>query len=143
MKSREARLAVMLPARLRIAGAWSDVRIRNISSRGMLLEVADPPLPGCYVEVSRGRDRYTASVAWTEGTLCGVQVQERIEIAALTGAPSPRPKATMKRSKSAAISTGRGKGRAFPMARLVKLVLVCLGVASVGARRRKASSPAG
>src|SRR5688572_14642222 len=89
VKFRETRMAVMLPARLRIAGAWTDVRIRNISSRGMLLEMANPPLPGCYVEVSRGRYRYTARVAWTDGNRCGIHIDGKIQVGALTGSASP------------------------------------------------------
>src|SRR5687768_8417517 len=132
VKSREARMAVMLPARLRIAGAWTDVRIRNVSSRGMLLEIADPPLPGCYVEVARGRYRYTARVAWAEGNLCGIHIDGKIQIAALTESASPRLVSAVPVPKSAGISAGR-EARIFRIARRARLILVRLGQTAAGA----------
>lgn len=85
MKSREPRTAVLLPARLRVDGTWIDVRIRNVSSRGMLLEFTSPPPRGRYLEIARGHDRYSARVAWSDERTCGVQTREPISIADVTG----------------------------------------------------------
>ncbi len=132
-------MAVTLPARLRIAGAWTDVRIRNVSSRGMLLEMANPPLPGCYVEVSRGRYRYTARVAWAEGNLCGIHIDGKIQIAALTGAAPPRLMSAIPVPISGGISADRKSGLSS-LAWWLQFNLVRLAHAAVA--RRKLLPPA-
>ena len=134
-------MAVMLPARLRIAGAWTDVRIRNVSSRGMLLEMASPPLPGCYVEVSRGRYRYTARVAWADGNRCGIHIDGKIQIAALTESASPRALSDTRVPRSARIPTGR-EAIFFSFAKRIQLALVHLALTAAKAvARRKVSPP--
>ena len=135
-------MVVMLPARLRIAGAWTDVRIRNVSSRGMLLETVNPPLPGCYVEVARGRYRYTARVAWAEGNLCGIHIDGKIQVAALTGSAMPRLASVTPVPKSAGISASRKAGLSS-IARRLQLALGRLGqMAAAAVARRKLLPPA-
>ena len=54
MIKREPRHDVDLPARLRGDESWSDVCIRNVSSRGLMLLIDNPPQRSTYIEVRRG-----------------------------------------------------------------------------------------
>lgn len=87
MKPREPRRKVLVKARMRLDGAWGDVCIRDISSRGLLLQGALPPPRGTYIEVFRGRHIIVARVVWTKDRSFGVQAQDRINIDAVVGEP--------------------------------------------------------
>ncbi len=84
MKNRENRRNVFLKARMRNAEGWRDVCIRNVSSRGLMIETLDPPPPrGTHVEVRRGDQTIIARVMWTKGQRCGAYAQDRIGVEAL------------------------------------------------------------
>lgn len=93
MKRREPRLPVLINARMRVTVSWADVSIRNISSRGMMLEMPAPPPRGTYIEIARGPLRITARVVWTEGSRCGLQTRERIDLGSLAHGREPEPAA--------------------------------------------------
>jgi hypothetical protein len=131
MKSREPRKAVILPARLRTAGGWGDVRIRNISSRGMLLKVSNPLVRGSYLEIARGRYRYSARVAWTEGNQCGVQIRELIDIGGVTGEASS-PAVSVHHGTWKRGSAERRKSMVRRPSRVIEFALVVVGLATAG-----------
>jgi hypothetical protein len=54
LKARQERRRVLIPARIKQGAGWTDVCIRNLSPRGLLLHGQSPPRPGSYVEVRRG-----------------------------------------------------------------------------------------
>ena len=87
MKAREPRRKVLIRARMRVGGVWGDVTIRNISSRGLLVEAASPPTRGTYIDVRRGRHIIIARVAWTGDREFGVQTQDRLNVDAVIGEP--------------------------------------------------------
>lgn len=72
---------------MRLDGVWRDVCVRNISSRGMLLQAGSAPHRGTYVEVYRGKHVIVARVAWSKDNRFGVQTQERLNIQAILGEP--------------------------------------------------------
>jgi hypothetical protein len=87
MKSREPRLTCVIKARMRLDGTWKDVCIRNISSRGMLIQAASELPRGTYVEVYRGRHVIVARVAWSKDHRFGIYTQERLNIDAVLQEP--------------------------------------------------------
>ena len=87
MNPREQRLKCMIKARMRLDGVWKDVCIRNISSRGMLLQAGSPPPRSTYVEVYRGRHVIVARVAWSKDTRFGIHTQERLDVSSIIGEP--------------------------------------------------------
>lgn len=91
-KTREPRLAVMIQARMRCGAAWKDIFIRNISSRGMLVQAESPPAPGTYVEIRKASETVVGRAVWRGGRHFGVRTQDRVNIDALLGAAQvPQP----------------------------------------------------
>lgn len=80
MKKREHRIATGASARLRHGLSWSDVMVRNVSRRGLLLELHNPPARGTFIELRRGRTVVIAQVMWSRDDLCGVRAQDVIDI---------------------------------------------------------------
>ena len=78
MRGREPRCAVCIPARMFADATWIDVTIRNVSSRGMLLETSAPLKRGTYLEVRRGSAVIIARAVWTSGQALGAQTQDII-----------------------------------------------------------------
>src|SRR5688500_17678950 len=76
---RNKRSLVLIAARLRIGGELLDVRLRNLSCNGALLERDVPPSVGSEVVFERGDTIAPARVAWVSGTRFGVQFDQPIE----------------------------------------------------------------
>lgn len=87
MKPREPRVKCVIKARMRVDGGWTDVCIRNISSRGMLLQAGSPPRRGTYLEIYRGRHVAVARVAWTKDRSFGIHTQDRLDVQAIINEP--------------------------------------------------------
>lgn len=86
-KPREARRSVMIAARMRSGSSWSDVCIRNVSSRGLLLSAEMAPSVGTYVEIRRGSMAIIGRIAWNKAPFFGLRAQDRIEINHLISEP--------------------------------------------------------
>jgi hypothetical protein len=69
------------PARLNSDGRWQNVCIRNSSSRGMMVEVENPPPRGHYLEVRRGAHVIVGRVVWSTGYHAGIVTQDRLQVA--------------------------------------------------------------
>lgn len=76
---RNKRSLVLIAARLKVTGESVDVRLRNLSCNGALLERDVPPPVGSPVVFERGDTVAPARVAWVSGTRFGVQFDEPIE----------------------------------------------------------------
>lgn len=87
-------------------GAWSDVCLLNISSRGLQLQSASPPPRGSYVEIRRGHLVIIARVAWTKGHRFGVRTQDCLPIEAICSEPG--------KSEPAKSDAGTGDRRSAP-----------------------------
>ena len=70
---------------MRTGASWSDVCIRNMSSRGLLIETASPPARGTYVEIRRGSDLIVAQSVWVGDRRCGLRAQGRLAVDAFLG----------------------------------------------------------
>jgi hypothetical protein len=83
MRPREDRRRVVINSRLRCGVHWLDARIVNLSSRGLGLTAASPPVAGSYVEIRRGAHLIIARVMWVSGLRFGVKTQDRVPVDAL------------------------------------------------------------
>jgi hypothetical protein len=85
MKAREPRHKVLVRARMQAGGGWHDTCILNVSSRGLLLQAAAPPVTGTYLEIRRGGHVIMARVMWTKTHRFGVKTQQLVRLDAITG----------------------------------------------------------
>ncbi len=86
LKSREPRRSVNITVRLKGEHGWENARIRNVSSRGMMIHCEAPPGRGSYVEIRRGSYVVVGRIVWAAEGSFGLQAQDRIELAALAAA---------------------------------------------------------
>jgi hypothetical protein len=100
---------VLIPARLKQDAGWSDVCIRDISPRGLLVQGGSPPRRGSYVEVRRGGHVIIAKVAWAKEQQFGLTTQDLLPVDALIH----QPNATFGRSQPESSSATEEK-RAVP-----------------------------
>lgn len=68
---------------MKAAADWHDACILNISSRGMLLQAAEPPVRGSYLEIRRGPFVIVARVMWAKSHRFGVKSQDVLPIDAI------------------------------------------------------------
>lgn len=80
MRKREHRIATLAPARLKHGLIWSDVMVRNVSRRGMMLELRNPPARGTFVELRRGKTVVIGQILWARDDQCGLRAQDVIDI---------------------------------------------------------------
>lgn len=59
---------------------WSDVVVRNVSRRGLLLAADIPATPGAYIEIRRAPFTIVARIVWAADQLMGVRLQDPIDI---------------------------------------------------------------
>ena len=75
---RGERRKVLVRARLRGHGAPVDVCIRDVSTRGMLIQAGNPPLPGGIIEVGGGGLPIVGQVVWAKDRRFGVSTRETL-----------------------------------------------------------------
>lgn len=97
MKVREPRRKVMLIARVRVGVRWNDVCILDISTRGLLIQAAEPPARGAYLDVRRGHQAIVGRVVWVQGQRFGVRTQDALPVEELIS-PNDAASVTLKRS---------------------------------------------
>lgn len=73
----------MIAARLHDGRGWYDANVLNISARGLMLQVAEPPPRGAYIEIRRGAHVIVGRVIWTTADRFGARAQDRLEIDSL------------------------------------------------------------
>lgn len=78
---------MLIGARMRVGARWGDVRILNISSRGLLIQSAEAPPRGSYLEVRRGMHTIVGRVVWAGDERFGVQTQDPLSIEAIIREP--------------------------------------------------------
>lgn len=123
----------MIPARLRNGAQWSDVRILNISSRGLMIQSGRAGLAGSFVEVHRGDHIIAARVVWSDGSRAGLQSEGMLpveQIMAASGSGALRLVASegmiverRKPSRSKAVDA-RQRGRTIEFAGAILAVLI-------------------
>jgi hypothetical protein len=76
----QPRSNVFLDAVLVVGSAARPVRLRNLSSRGALIEGASLPVEGSRVRVLRGELSAEADIAWQEQGLAGLRFASEIDV---------------------------------------------------------------
>ncbi len=72
---------------MRVGAAWADICIRDISSRGLMIQVSAAPPRGTYLELRRGSRVIIGRVMWSKQDRCGIESQERLDVDAILAAP--------------------------------------------------------
>ncbi len=91
------RVRVFLNARLVTTADELPVKIRDISTGGVMLESARPIPKGRDVILRRGDTELFANIAWSDGTMCGLQFDEPLTAGELQSfihqpaTPAPAP----------------------------------------------------
>lgn len=85
VKQREARQKIMMAAQMRWDGRWLPASIRDISAKGVMMSMPDPPKAGTYVEVQVGSVTLVARTIWTKGQSFGLQLRETLDLSAIKG----------------------------------------------------------
>lgn len=78
-RRRSPRRRVLLAATLDTPVGVQDVKLRNISSTGALLECAAPPRPGMSVTFRRNNVAIAAKVMWSRAGACGIHFDSPIK----------------------------------------------------------------
>lgn len=86
MRKRDQRIATRARARLKHGLSWCDVLVRNISRRGLMVELSNPPACGTFVELRRGNSVVVGQVRWVQDNRCGLLAQDRIDPSAFLSA---------------------------------------------------------
>lgn len=92
LKPREERKALVLSARMLADEGWRDVTVRNVSSRGMMLRCETPPARNTFVEIRLQKARVVGRVVWSNGTACGINSQDTINLSELLSQPPAAPR---------------------------------------------------
>lgn len=71
---------MLIRARMRAGGAATDVCVRNVSSRGMLLLAHEVPAQGTYVEILLPDDVVVGRVMWAGERRFGIRARDRIPL---------------------------------------------------------------
>lgn len=74
---------------MRVGSSYCDVCIRDISSRGMMLQAASPPTPGSYIEILRAAHIVVARVIWAGDRRFGIRAQDRMNVGAIINVSMP------------------------------------------------------
>jgi len=82
----------MVPVRIRQDTKWSDASIRNVSSRGMMLVMDDPPPKGSFIEIRRQQAVMVGQVRWSGKGRCGIRTQDVVPVSYLTSKVASAPR---------------------------------------------------
>ena len=80
MKSRDQRQKVLIRASLRCDGPVREACIRDISATGLLMQAADSPSRGAYVEVVANGHTIGGRVVWASDRRFGISIQGRLNV---------------------------------------------------------------
>lgn len=70
---------------MRADDKWVDVKIRNVSANGMMMEAAQAPKRGAFIEIRKGTSVIiVGQVRWAGSNHFGIRSQDRISLDLLT-----------------------------------------------------------
>jgi hypothetical protein len=110
MRAREHRQKVLIQARMRAGGLPTDICIRDISSRGMLIQSGIAPPRGTYIEVITATETIVGRVIWGDDERFGISTRDKVHVAMVVGgrrstATDDAPREAMRRAVSPARPT--------------------------------------
>lgn len=86
----EARETVMLRAKVIDARGTRDARISDVSSRGLLGSMSQPPARGEFINIHFPAREVAGQVRWVNGQRFGVRLRERIDPQSLVSGNAKR-----------------------------------------------------
>jgi PilZ domain len=90
---RSRRSNVLMAASIETAGSSTDVRMRNLSAEGVLVEGDFLPIEGTQVLFRRNDLLARGSVAWVQGNRAGIAFDTKLDPeTVLRHIPTPRPR---------------------------------------------------
>ena len=92
IERKDPRIKVVVRVRMRAGAMPSDACIRDVSSRGLLVQAGAPPVRGTLIELVGPFAPIVGRVVWTKGHRFGVQTQDRINVSALISGKLDRRK---------------------------------------------------
>lgn len=131
VRPREARIPVLIASRMRVGSVWSDVRIHNISSRGLMLASDALPPTGSYVEIRRGTQIIIGRVMWAKGRFFGVRSQEKLPVQSIIDEPRLNARPAVAKASGGATSDRRGTDRLAAEAKVARRLERSRRIASV------------
>ena len=81
--ARETRRKVLIRATMRAGGPRTDVCIRDISSRGMMVQMGAPPPRGTFVDLDCAGHQIVGLVIWRHDHRFGVQTRDKLNVHAI------------------------------------------------------------
>jgi hypothetical protein len=139
--AREPRRKVMIRAMMRADGPRTDVCVRDISARGMMIQANAPPPRGTYVDIDCAGHQIVGIIVWRRGHRFGVNSCERIDVPALArqlppGIASPKyGRGSGNLAAARAIPQGRASTGRIEFAFVALLAAVLVGALGVTAFR--------
>lgn len=94
VQNRRARRSnVLLTAVVELSGRAVDVKLRNLSADGALVEAANLPIEGSEIRFKRGELIVAGKLVWVRGNRGGIQFHQPLSPEALLRhVPTPRPR---------------------------------------------------
>lgn len=92
----EQRETVMLRAQVADSGGIREARISDVSSRGVLGSMAQPPERGAFVTIHFQSREVAGQVRWVDGRRFGVRLREKIDARSLMNGRNAKRKAGQK-----------------------------------------------
>lgn len=130
----EPRVRATLRARLRDSQGDREIRILDLSSRGVLAACESPPLRGEFIELTIGRHSVVGQVKWSGATRFGLVLRERVSVSAViageAGSIALASSAAARRRSGGLIDALAGERRSLGQMLQFGIVLVALGAAA-------------
>ncbi|MCB2062973.1 MAG: PilZ domain-containing protein [Novosphingobium sp.] len=130
----EPRVRATLRARLRDSQGEREVRLLDLSSRGVLATCELPPLRGEFVELVIGRHSLIGQVKWSGATRFGLVLRERVSVSALIageqGSIALASSAAARQRSGGLIDALAGERRSLGQMLQFGIVLAALGAAA-------------
>lgn len=90
---RQRRSNVLLTAIIELSGRTLDVKLRNLSAEGALIEADGLPVEGSEIVFRRGDLAVSGKIVWVSNRRAGVQFHTALTpVALLRYVPTPRPR---------------------------------------------------
>lgn len=93
----DTRMTAMLAGTMRDDRATHDVRVGDISPKGMMIVSSRPPSRGDIVDIAVSGHHLAGRVMWVNGRRCGVRMNERIDVEAIMSGNPPKRRFTGKK----------------------------------------------
>lgn len=131
----EVRHKVLLQVRMRVGGAFVNICLRDISSRGMLAQAESPPVRGTFVEIVHCHRSVVGQVRWASGRRFGIALRDRIVVEAFLQEPrsaKPGPAVVAREPRLARADVRASHARSIAISARMQFVLIAGGAVMLG-----------